>query len=161
MTEDENVERTFLTSSNVLPTTGGLFQDPSVSIASRVLPKFQPGLIAVKNSWAVIALNGAEEGQVTPVPFCAETLRKSAANRAAVLRIRLMLSDRYAAYSLSHYHSLGAIAKYTCHEMTPSRSRSSGTSPIDPSKVANAPANRFLPRHLIRSEACVLSILQD
>jgi hypothetical protein len=36
-------------SSNVLLTTGGLFHDPSVSMASRVLPTFQPGLMLAMN----------------------------------------------------------------------------------------------------------------
>lgn len=35
-----------LASSKVAPTTGGLFQEPSVGTASNVLPKFHPGLIA-------------------------------------------------------------------------------------------------------------------
>jgi len=33
-------------------TTGGLFQDPSVSTASSVLPRFQPGLRAAKKEGA-------------------------------------------------------------------------------------------------------------
>lgn len=41
----------------------------TVSTASNVLPRFQPGLRAAKNFDAVMELNFAVEGQVTPVPF--------------------------------------------------------------------------------------------
>jgi hypothetical protein len=58
-----------LASSKVLPTTGGLFHDPSVSTASRVLPRFQPGLILSKNDPADIGLKDVVEGHFTAVPF--------------------------------------------------------------------------------------------
>jgi hypothetical protein len=54
-------------SSNVLSTTGGLFQLPSVGIASSVLPTFQPGLRAARKAEAVIDVKDELEGQVTPV----------------------------------------------------------------------------------------------
>jgi hypothetical protein len=43
-----------LASSKVAPTTGGLFQEPSVGVASNVLPRFQPGLIAATQFAAVV-----------------------------------------------------------------------------------------------------------
>lgn len=42
------------TISNVDPTTGSLFQEPSSGIASRVFPKFQPGLSLSMKSAAEI-----------------------------------------------------------------------------------------------------------
>jgi hypothetical protein len=57
----------FLMSSNVAATTGGLFQLPSVSIASSVLPTFHPGLMLAKNFAAVMVAKDELEGHVTPV----------------------------------------------------------------------------------------------
>ena len=56
-------------SSNVLATTGGLFQDPSVSTASSVLPRFQPGFRAEKKVWAVTGVKEVVVGHFTPVLF--------------------------------------------------------------------------------------------
>jgi hypothetical protein len=56
-------------SSKVEPTTGGLFQDPSVSVASRVLPRFHPGLIASKNLPAETGEKDEVEGHFIPVLF--------------------------------------------------------------------------------------------
>lgn len=58
-------------SSNVLPTTGGLFQLPSVSTASSVLPTFHPGFSFAKKVPAEIDANFELEGHFTPVPFVA------------------------------------------------------------------------------------------
>jgi hypothetical protein len=54
-------------SSNVLLTTGGLFHDPSVSMASRVLPTFQPGLMLAMNFVAEMEAKDEVWGQVIPV----------------------------------------------------------------------------------------------
>lgn len=75
-----------LTSSNVLSTTGGLFHDPSLGIASSVLPRFHPGLMALTKSaaetsakvpghadGAALALALAEEDEdLAEVVDCAE-----------------------------------------------------------------------------------------
>jgi hypothetical protein len=61
----------FFASSKVAPTTGGLFQLPSVSTASSVLPRFHPGLILSKKLPAEMAVNFEVLGHVTPVPFVA------------------------------------------------------------------------------------------
>jgi hypothetical protein len=60
-------------SSKVLPTTGGLFQLPSVSTASSVLPTFQPGFNFSKKAPAEMAENFEVEGHFTPVPFVASS----------------------------------------------------------------------------------------
>ncbi len=51
-----------LIASKVDGTTGGLFQDPSVGVASSVLPKFHPGLRRANASVADMGLN-SEFGQ--------------------------------------------------------------------------------------------------
>jgi hypothetical protein len=56
-------------SSKVEPTTARLFQDPSVGVASRVLPRFQPGLRPSKNLPAEIGAKDGVEGHFTPVLF--------------------------------------------------------------------------------------------
>jgi hypothetical protein len=48
-----------LTSVKVLATTGGLFQEPSSGVASRVFPKFHPGLSAAIAAEAVTGVNAA------------------------------------------------------------------------------------------------------
>jgi hypothetical protein len=45
-----------LTSSNVAATTGALFQDPSSGTASKVFPKFHPGLMAATYALAEMDL---------------------------------------------------------------------------------------------------------
>jgi hypothetical protein len=60
------------TSSNVVATTGGLFQEPSVSTASRVLPRFQPGLMFAKNADAEIGVK--VPGHVAPPVGVAEAV---------------------------------------------------------------------------------------
>lgn len=57
----------FWTSSKVEGTTGGLFHEPSVSTASSVLPRFQPGLSSSKNLLAEIGAKDDVGGQMTPV----------------------------------------------------------------------------------------------
>jgi hypothetical protein len=47
----------FFTSLKVEATTGGLFQEPSFGVASRVFPRFQPGWSAATKSDAEMALN--------------------------------------------------------------------------------------------------------
>lgn len=47
----------FFTSVKVEATTGGLFQEPSLGVASRVFPRFQPGWSAATKSEAEMALN--------------------------------------------------------------------------------------------------------
>lgn len=47
----------FFTSVKVEATTGGLFQEPSLGVASRVFPRFQPGWRAATKSDAEMALN--------------------------------------------------------------------------------------------------------
>ena len=60
-------------SSKVAATTGGLFHEPSVSIASSVLPRFQPGFKAAKKFEAEMALNAGVAGHFTVVPFPASS----------------------------------------------------------------------------------------
>jgi hypothetical protein len=48
-----------LTAANVPATTGGLFQEPSSGIASRVFPKFHPGLRAAIAAEAVTGVKAA------------------------------------------------------------------------------------------------------
>jgi hypothetical protein len=48
-----------LTAANVPATTGGLFQEPSSGIASRVFPKFHPGFSAAMAAEAVTGVNAA------------------------------------------------------------------------------------------------------
>jgi hypothetical protein len=45
-------------SAKVIGWTGGLFQEPSVGIASRVFPKFHPGFSPANASAAVRGKNG-------------------------------------------------------------------------------------------------------
>lgn len=47
-----------LMSANVEATTGGLFHEPSVGIASSVFPKFHPGFSAANAADAVIGVKG-------------------------------------------------------------------------------------------------------
>lgn len=47
----------FFTSVKVEATTGGLFQEPSLGVASRVFPRFHPGCSAATKSDAEMALN--------------------------------------------------------------------------------------------------------
>jgi len=65
-----------LASSKVAPTTGGLFQLPSVSTASSVLPTFQPGFMREKNVPAEMEVNLEVEGQVMPVLFAVKLVSK-------------------------------------------------------------------------------------
>jgi hypothetical protein len=45
-------------SAKVMGCTGGLFQEPSVGIASRVFPRFHPGFSPANASLAVIGTKG-------------------------------------------------------------------------------------------------------
>jgi hypothetical protein len=45
-------------SEKVMGWTGGLFQEPSVGIASRVLPRFHPGFSPANAALAVIGIKG-------------------------------------------------------------------------------------------------------
>lgn len=54
-----------LTVVNVPATTGGLFQEPSSGVASRVFPKFHPGLSAAIAAEAVTGVNAAVQPACT------------------------------------------------------------------------------------------------
>jgi hypothetical protein len=45
-------------SAKVMGWTGGLFQEPSVGVASRVLPRFHPGFSPANAALAVIGMKG-------------------------------------------------------------------------------------------------------
>jgi hypothetical protein len=45
-------------SAKIMGWTGGLFQEPSVGIASRVLPRFHPGFSPANAALAVIGMKG-------------------------------------------------------------------------------------------------------
>lgn len=49
-------------------TTGGLFQLPSVGMASSVFPKFHPGFKASKRAWAVIGVKVEPAQAAAEVP---------------------------------------------------------------------------------------------
>jgi hypothetical protein len=51
-------------SANVEATTGGLFHDPSVGMASRVFPRFHPGSNAANAADAVIGVKGPAQFDV-------------------------------------------------------------------------------------------------